>query len=255
MPDEYIPDHPPATATADLATWQARLARVRARVNEATIAAGRAADSVTLLPTVKYIELADTALLVAAGATDLAENRLDALIAKQAAVGDLRTQRGPASVSWHYIGRVQSRQVAEIAARVGPTGTIHSLASERAFAKLATAAANGLQLPELLLQVNAADDPAKDGVALEAVERLLGALPESIRIAGFMTMPAFATDPESSRLAFSALRDLRDRLATTFAGRHDLTALSMGTTQDLAVAIAEGATHVRLGRILFSDGE
>lgn len=262
MPDEYAPSGPRVIASADLVTWQARLVRVRARVNEAAIAAGRDVDSVTLLPTVKYIEPADTALLVAAGATDLAENRLDALVAKQAAVGELRARRDPgapaatSAPAWHYIGRVQSRQVVDIARRLGAAGTIHSLASERAFSRLAAAAAtDDLELPQLLLQVNAADDPAKDGVALDAVEQLLDGLPDGIRIGGFMTMPAFATDPEASRAAFAALRELRDRLAPAFAGRHDLGALSMGTSQDLAVAISEGATHVRLGRILFSDGE
>jgi uncharacterized pyridoxal phosphate-containing UPF0001 family protein len=253
MPDEYTPQAPPTTpapdAAPDLAVWQARLASVRARVNEATIAAGRDPDSVTLLPTVKYVDAAGTALLARAGAADLAENRLDALIDKQSAVGELDLTPKPL---WHYIGRVQSRDVASIAARVD---MIHSLASERAFARLATVASEGARLPSLLLQVNAAEDPAKEGVAIRDVERLLAELPDAIRIAGFMTMPAFATDAEASRPAFAALRALRDRLADIFAGRHDLRVLSMGTSQDLAVAIAEGATHVRLGRILFSDGE
>jgi len=257
MPDEYASQPPLAQAAApdlDVATWRSRLARVRTRVNEAAVAAGRDPAEVTLLPTVKYVDATGTARLVQAGATDLAENRLDALEAKQFAVGELGADRDAAPTpTWHYIGRVQSRQVVAIAARVD---MIHSLASERAFAKLAAAVAEfDVRLPALLLQVNAADDPAKDGVALDAVERLLTELPDSIRVAGFMTMPAFATDPELSRRAFHDLRELRDRLAPAFAGRHDLAALSMGTTQDLAVAIEEGATHVRLGRILFTDAE
>jgi len=260
MPDEHAsPTHAAIHPAPDLsvAAWHDRLALVRARVNEATVAAGRAPADVHLLPTVKYVDAQGVTRLVAAGATDLAENRLDALEIKQAAVGELLAAHSSDSPAlrpplWHYIGRVQSKQVVEIARRVD---MIHSLASPRAFARLATAAANGLALPSLLVQVNAANDPAKDGVALDSVEQLLTELPAEIRIAGFMTMPAFATDPEQSRPAFAALCDLRDRLAPAFVGRHDLQVLSMGTTQDLDVAIAEGATHVRLGRILFSDAE
>jgi uncharacterized pyridoxal phosphate-containing UPF0001 family protein len=74
-------------------------------------------------------------------------------------------------------------------------------------------------------------------------------------VSGFMAMPAFADDPERSRPAFAALRELRDRLAPLVAGRHDLAHLSIGTSQDFEVAVEEGATHVRLGRTLYGGDE
>jgi uncharacterized pyridoxal phosphate-containing UPF0001 family protein len=70
-----------------------------------------------------------------------------------------------------------------------------------------------------------------------------------------MTMPAFAEDPEHSRAAFERLRVLRDQLRGSFGDRHPLQYLSMGTTQDFRVAVEEGATHVRLGRILYDREE
>jgi len=108
---------------------------------------------------------------------------------------------------------------------------------------------------ECLVQVNVAGDPAKDGLEPAAVEPFLLDLPDAIVVRGFMTMPAYAEEAEASRPAFAALRDLRDRLAPRLAGRHELQFLSMGTSQDFVVAVEEGATHLRLGRILHEDTE
>jgi uncharacterized pyridoxal phosphate-containing UPF0001 family protein len=81
---------------------------------------------------------------------------------------------------------------------------------------------------------------------LEAVAPLAG-----VRFRGLMTMPPAVTDPEQARPWFAALRALRDRLAPAWAGRHELTHLSMGTSQDYAVAAQEGATIVRVGGVLY----
>jgi pyridoxal phosphate enzyme (YggS family) len=218
------------------------LSRVRARVNEAASRSGRSGADVRVVAAVKYVDAAACGVLVGAGVLDLGENRLDALAAKQDA-GSV-----PAAARWHYIGRLQSRQAAAIAGRVG---TIHTLCSASAAAKLAAQDAR----PELLVQVNVDGDPSKDGLAPDEVERFLEQLPEALEVGGFMAMPAFAEDPEQSRAAFARLRELRDRLAPRVAGRHSLVALSMGTSQDFAVAVEEGATHVRLGRILYAGGE
>jgi uncharacterized pyridoxal phosphate-containing UPF0001 family protein len=134
---------------------------------------------------------------------------------------------------------------------------IHTLTTHSAARRLAQAAADErlASLPEILIQVNVDEDPAKDGIAAAQVDAFLDTLPDEIAIAGFMTMPAWAEDPEQSRTAFAQLRGLRDELSANWQGRHSLMYLSMGTSQDFAVAIEEGATHVRLGRILFSGGE
>ncbi|MCZ4495777.1 MAG: pyridoxal phosphate enzyme YggS family, partial [Thermoleophilia bacterium] len=219
----------------------ASVSRVRARVNEAAATSGRAPGSVRILAAVKYVDAAACAALVAAGIEDLAENRLASLAEKQAAAH---------GATWHFIGRLQSREAASVAAQVD---VIHTLCSDSAARRLA--AVDGPTPARLLVQVNVDDDPAKDGVPAADVEAFLDALPAPLVVSGFMTMPALTADPAQSRRAFAELRELRDRLATTFAGRHELAELSMGTSQDYEVAIEEGATHVRLGRILFAGAE
>lgn len=228
------------------------LEHVRAVIGAAAQRSGRDARDVRVLAAAKYVEVASTGALVDAGVLDLAENRLEHLEQRQApgVVPD------DAPVRWHYIGRLQSRQAATIAARVD---VVHTLCTTSAARKLDAAYAAGHvppgDRPELLVQVNVDGDPAKDGIAPGEVERFLAELPESLAVSGFMAMPAFAADPEDSRGAFAALRELRDRLAPAVAGRHELRWLSMGTSQDLGVAVEEGATHVRLGRILYGGVE
>ena len=218
------------------------LARVRVTIAAAAQRSGRRAEDVHVLAAVKYVDAQACAHLVDAGVVDLAENRLSQLAERQ------DSGIVPASARWHFIGRLQSREAATIAERVG---TIHSLCTESAAKRLAAGDAR----PELFVQVNVDRDPAKDGLAPEDVERFLLQLPEALEVLGFMAMPAFADDPEQSRGAFAALRRLRDELAPRVAGRHRLEALSIGTSQDYAVAVEEGATHVRLGRTLYGGGE
>jgi len=222
------------------AVWASNLARVRERIAAASAISYRAADAVRVLAAVKYIDTAACVDLIHAGVVDLAENRADALVTKHDGTVLLKP-------SWHFIGRLQSRQVRDIAPRVG---TIHTLCSESAAGRLVQLD----DIPELFVQVNVADDPAKDGIAPADLERFLCALPEPLRVSGLMTMPPFADTAENSRSAFATLRELRDSVAPAVAGHHGLRALSMGTTQDFDVAVQEGATHVRLGRILY-DGE
>lgn len=218
------------------------LARVRASIDAAAARSGRTGDDVRIVAAVKYVDAAACAAMLAAGIADLAESRFEQLVEKQ------DSGIVPESARWHFIGRLQSRQAPAIAERVA---TLHSLCTERAARRLAGADAGR----ELFVQVNVAGDPAKDGLAPANVEAFLDALPDDLVVSGFMAMPAHADDPERSRPAFSALRELRDELAPRVAGRHPLHALSIGTSQDFAVAVEEGATHVRLGRILYAGGE
>jgi PLP dependent protein len=221
------------------------VAAARARIEAACRRAGRDPASVHVVAATKYVGAAAVSLLAGAGVRDVAENRLDALEAKQAAAD-------APGVAWHYIGRLQSRKVAAIAPRVD---AIHTLASVSAAERLAALADGGAALPTLLVQVNVADDPSKDGVAAGDLDRFLEGLPQPLAVAGLMTMPAFAEEGEGSRPAFAALRELAAGLARRHEGRHGLGWLSMGTSQDYEVAVEEGATHVRLGRILYAGQE
>ncbi len=218
----------------------AGVARTRERIAAAAARAGRAPGDVEIVAAVKYLDAEDLPLLHAAGITRVGENRTDQLVAKQEAYGDLFT--------WDFIGHLQSRKVKEIAGRVA---LIHSLSTSSTAAQIDT---RSPAPQEVLIEVNVAADPAKEGVApadLDAFLEELAALPNVV-VTGLMTMPAFAEDPERSRPAFAALRELAAAAGARWAGTHRFDRLSMGTSQDFEVAVEEGATLVRAGSVLLA---
>ena len=209
-----------------------RAADVRARLDavRAEIAAtGRDPASVEILAAVKYLPPEELAALVEAGITVAGENRAQELETKAAAKPEL---------TWDFIGALQSRKVASILPHVR---YIHSVASDSALAQLAR---HGTDATAVLIEVNVAGEPGKAGIAPDQLPGYLERCP--VRVVGLMTMPPQATDPEDSRPHFAALREL--------AERHGLAELSMGTSQDYAVAVQEGATIIRLGSTLYRSG-
>ena len=177
-------------------------------------------EPVTIVAATKYVALRDMAALLEAGVTVVGENRAQDLEAKHAEYGDAFT--------WHFIGNLQSNKV-KVVNRI--CTLVHSLDS--------LSAAKRLEVPALV-QVNLAGEASKAGVAPADVASYLG-----FDVHGLSTMPPAAATPEASRPWFARLREL--------ASEHGLRELSMGTTQDFAVAAEEGATHVRVGSILFRD--
>jgi PLP dependent protein len=174
---------------------------------------------VTIVAATKYVALRDMAALAEAGVTVVGENRAQDLEAKHAEYGD--------AFRWHFIGRLQSNKVKAVN-RI--CELVHSLDTD--------SAARRLEIPALV-QVNLAGEESKGGVAPPEIE---GYLRYDVR--GLATMPPAAAAPEDSRRWFAELREL--------AAAHGLTELSMGTTQDYAVAAQEGATHIRVGAALFA---
>jgi pyridoxal phosphate enzyme (YggS family) len=207
----------------------ANLAAVRERVG----------PGVEILAATKYVEASDLRALAQAGVTLVGENRSDALLAKQAEHADLFT--------WDFIGHVQSRKVKEI---VGRVRLIHAIDSLSACTRIQGLEAGPV---DCLLQVNVAGEESKSGVPAAEVDAFLDQSAEldAVRFAGLMTMPPLVDDPDLARPWFAALRQLRDRLAPNWQGRHDFRHLSMGTSQDYAAAAAEGATIVRVGSVLY----
>jgi PLP dependent protein len=202
-------------------------ARVRdnlERAREAIAATGRDPDEVRILAAVKYLPLEQLGTLGEAGVKLLGENRAQDLEAKATAFPQFE---------WHFIGQLQSRKVKQIATYAT---LIHSVASESALRRL-----EGLDVP-ILLEVNVAKEPGKAGIAPAELPAYLERA--TVPVLGLMTMPPFTEDPEQSRPHFAALREL--------AAEHGLRELSMGTSQDFAVAAAEGATIVRLGTTLYT---
>ena len=190
-------------------------AEIRARLDAIRAEVG---PGVTVVAATKYVTLADMASLVDAGVEVVGENRAQDLEAKHAVYGD--------AFRWHFIGRLQSNKV-KVVNRI--CELVHSLDSE--------SAARRLEVPALL-QVNLAGEGSKAGVPPEEIASFLG-----YDVIGLSAMPPAAASPEESRPWFRRLREL--------AAEHGLAELSMGTTQDYAVAAQEGATYVRVGSILF----
>jgi PLP dependent protein len=174
---------------------------------------------------IKYVATDDLPALAEAGIELVAENRAQELLAKQEGHRDLFT--------WDFIGQLQSRKVKDVAPNVR---LIHSLASESAMAKLEQHPAK-----EVLVQVNVAGEDEKAGIEPGELGEFIERCP--VPVTGLMTMPPFVERPEDNRRHFARLAEL--------AAEHNLSRLSMGTTQDYTVAAEEGATIVRLGSVLY----
>ena len=167
----------------------------------------------------KYVALADMAALVEAGIEVVGENRAQDLERKHAEYGD--------AFRWHFIGHLQSNKV-KIVNRT--CELVHSLDSESAARKLTVPA---------LVEVNLSGEESKSGIAPGELPQLR----ELADVRGLMTMPPETSDPEESRPYFRRLRELADE--------HGLHELSMGTSQDYAIAAEEGATLIRVGSVLY----
>jgi PLP dependent protein len=190
---------------------------IRARYERVQAEVG---PGVTVVAATKYVPLAEMARLVEAGIKVVGENRAQDLEAKHAEYGD--------AFRWHFIGHLQSNKVRVVN---GICELVHSLDSD--------SAARRLEVPALV-QVNLAGEASKPGVSPAEIGAYL-----RYDVRGLSTMPPAATTAEGSRTWFARLREL--------AAEHGLAELSMGTTQDYAVAAEQGATYVRVGSILFRD--
>ena len=218
----------------------ARLAAVRDRMERAACRAQRDVTAVRLVLASKTQPPDAIRAAYACGVREFGENYVQEAIAKQDALADLGGLR------WHLIGHLQTNKARDAVNRFT---LIHSLDSER----LASALGRARREPQVpvLIEVNAAGEVSKSGVAGAEVERLIDGARAVVEILGLMTIPPPASDPESSRRHFAALRATRDRLAA--ATGLALSELSMGMTDDFEVAIEEGATIVRVGRAVFGE--
>jgi PLP dependent protein len=195
------------------------------RVRDQIAAAGHDPECVELLAAVKYVPIDQLPKLAEAGIALVGENRAQELAVKHARHGDL--------FQWDFIGALQSRKVKEIApiARL-----IHSVASASALTQLERHPAR-----EILVQVNVAGEDGKAGIEPADLREFIDRSP--VPVGGLMTMPPFVERAEDNRVHFARLAEL--------AAEHELSRLSMGTSQDYEVAVQEGATIVRLGSVLY----
>ncbi|MGE5153224.1 MAG: YggS family pyridoxal phosphate-dependent enzyme [Bdellovibrio bacteriovorus] len=217
-----------------------RLALVQARIAAATRAAGRPDGSVGLVAVSKLQGAEAIRAAFAAGQRAFGENYVQEALEKQAQLPDL-------PIEWHFIGRIQTNKTRAIAEHFS---WVHGLADPHHARRLSDQRPPGMGPLWACAQVNLGGEATKGGVRPDDLPALIATcagLP-GLRLVGLMTLPEPVAEPELQRRPFRALRELRDRLATRAL---PLDCLSMGMSDDLEAAIAEGATLVRVGTAVF----
>ena len=216
----------------------ARVANIRGRIAATCRQARRSPDSVTLVAVSKTFDAATVSLGVAAGLTDLGENRVQEAQAKVPQVGGGR---------WHLVGRLQ-RNKARVATQL--FSLIHSVDSVRLARRLETVR-DGRPC-DVLIQVNLTSAQTQGGIEPAGLLQLAYVLDREtdLTLRGLMTIGPMGTDAAASRACFRRLRELRDSLQISLPNQ-PIAELSMGMTDDLDAALMEGATIVRIGRAIF----
>ncbi len=222
------------------------LDEVRRRIVQACSAAGRAVDSVTLLAVSKTFGADAVRAAFAAGQRAFGENYVQEALDKIADLADLRQQ-----IEWHLIGPLQSNKTRVVAAAFD---WVHSVDRLKIAQRLSAQRPAGLLPLHLCLQVNISGEASKSGLLpneVLAVAQAVSALP-NLRLRGLMAIPEPADGEPAQRAPHRALRGL---LATLNGAGLGLDTLSMGMSADLAAAVAEGATVVRVGTAIFGGRE
>jgi PLP dependent protein len=229
-------------ASTALSSVAQRLASVRERVCRAEQDAGRPVGSVQILAVSKTRDASQIRAAWAADQRAFGESYLQEALNKMDPLGDL-------DLEWHFIGRVQANKTRALAERFA---WVHGLSDIHHARRLNAQRPAELPPLNLCIQVNVSQEPSKGGVAPEAVQALLAqcqGLPR-ICVRGLMAIPEPITDQQRQHEPFARLRRLRDRLRQTDL---PLDTLSMGMSNDLEAAIAEGATLVRIGTAIFGS--
>ena len=214
--------------------------RVRDTVVAACMRCGRDPQSITIVAVAKKHPAAAIEEAAAAGVTDIGENYAQELADKAAQV--------KAPVRWHFIGGLQRNKARFV---VGQVDLIHTVDRVPLGEEIEKRAAEAGVVQRVLVEVNVAGEQSKSGCAPANCHLVLGALAglPHVRCEGLMTMPP-PGDLELAQRTFAQLRALRDSLAN---GSRPLPILSMGMSADYEAAIAEGATHLRIGTAIFGE--
>jgi pyridoxal phosphate enzyme (YggS family) len=223
-----------------------RLADVRTRIDAAASRSGRPPEEISLVAIGKTHTSESLRMAIAAGITDLGENRV------QEAEGKIN-ELGRKAVRWHLVGHLQPNKVRRA---VRCFDLIHSLDSASLAKRLdRICGEEGIETFRVLVQVDLGGEETKTGATEGELPELLDTLSQSSRIKldGLMTLPPFFENPEDARPYFRRLREFRDQLQTAGHFESARGELSMGMTHDFEVAIEEGATMVRIGTAIFGE--
>jgi pyridoxal phosphate enzyme (YggS family) len=220
----------------------ANVNHVRSRITQAARAAGRDPATVTLVAVTKAKAAEFVRAAATAGVTDFGENYLQEALGKMDELGTL-------PVRWHFIGGLQSNKTRAVAERFDWVHSIDRLSVARRLSEQRPFHARPLNV---CIQVAVVPEPTKRGVepsALPELARQTAQLPR-VRLRGLTCIPPPQPDVRSERQVFSRMRSLLEELNATGL---ELDTLSMGMSADFESAIAEGATHVRVGTAIFGS--
>lgn len=222
------------------ATVNERLVTLRQRMAAAARRAGRPPETVSLIAVSKTFDAAAVRAVQAAGQSEFGENYLQEALTKIVALRHL-------DLTWHFIGPIQSNKTAEIAANFS---WVHGVAREKIARRLSEQRPDSLPPLNVCVQVNVSGEASKSGVPpAETLDlcRIVATLPR-LKLRGLMTIP------EPDRIdARAPYRRLRELFETVRHAGIELDTLSAGMSDDFEAAIAEGATHIRVGTALFGQ--
>lgn len=215
--------------------------KVKGKIESVCKKAGRKSSEITLVAVSKTKSVSFIEEAISCGQIEFGENRMQELEDK---ISELEAKQ----ISWHMIGNLQTNKIKLIADKVNWVHSIEKLKYLKEFEKRA----NGNKI-KALIQVNISGEKQKGGVEPEDLAQLLESATnfENVTVCGLMGMATFTDDPEDVRHEFRLLKDLFDQHQKFNSGSVKLSELSMGMSNDMEVAIEEGATMVRIGSEIF----
>jgi pyridoxal phosphate enzyme (YggS family) len=219
---------------------QENINQLHEQVARAAAQAERSANDVTIVGVTKYVDAATTRQVFEAGLHHLGENRVEAFLEKKAALADL-------PISWHFIGSLQRRKVKDV---INEIDYFHGLDSIKLAKEIDKRA---LKPIKCFLQVNISEEASKHGFKLSEIDAVIEELQtlSNIRVIGVMTMAPFDADAARISEIFSQAHELQEEIAQRHILNMPSTELSMGMSQDYAIAIQNGATFIRVGSQLY----
>jgi len=227
-------------------TIKENLERVKERIAQAAARAGRDPAAITIVAVTKTHGPEVVTAAIEAGVADVGENKVQEFLAKAPAV--------KIPCRWHLVGHLQTNKVAKV---IGRFALVQSVDSMRLAEHLSRSGAAAGVTTDILLEVNTSGEGSKFGLPLEGTLTmcsLVAGLP-NLRIRGLMTVGPLVSDVGLVGAAFTKLRLLKEKIEAARIENVSMEHLSMGMTDDFEIAIAEGSTMVRLGRVLFGERE
>lgn len=219
-------------------TYQNNLKKVNQLVDKYKVV-----PNVQLVAITKYLDLEHTEIAVKSGISCIGENRIQVAEPKINALKKIYP-----NVTWHFVGRIQKNKAKKIANNFS---FIHSIDSWETLSSINKAAENLNKKPNILLQVNIANENNKQGFSPKNIKETIHNLKNypNTNFKGYMTMAPLVENPEETRTVFQKLKTLAEEISHLGVAYKDL---SMGMSNDFKIALEEGATIIRLGTILFS---